>query len=813
MNIKIKKAMGIVSCLILTVLLVFFLPCDSQQSQNPKPVLETPPFLNKKTQPTLTIAMSNKLPPFSFLNAQGEPAGLFVDIWRLWSEKTGRDITFRLTSWGETLKGLKQGAVDIHSGLFESESRAAWIEFSQPFYGVGVHAYLPLKKRKISSFQELTGQKVGVTRGGHIENYIRNRYPEVEVVPFRSMEEAIYSAQEGTVAAFIGLAPVTWTILTHLGLQGDFISIPKPLYEKTFHAGVLKKNVELLTLVDKGFDDISISELAKIEFRWIRDRLRQYYKPGKNEVRLTHEERTWLAKNPTVRVCATNHAPLLFYKDNKAVGISADFLNEVSKHTGVKFDIAKPIRDFSSSMQGLIEHKGPDVFAGVNPTPERAKVIVFTKTYWSSPKFIFTRDDAPFVSTMEDLSGKTVAVIKGYLTHKLLAKNYPDINLLTFKNNKDALSAVSSKKALAFIGSLHATSAMINEFGLTNLKASAPSTLPDAVVAMGIRSDWPELRNIMDKVFDAIPGHEKANIVNRWSTVKFEQGIRPADVIKWVMGIGLAALIIILFFVGWNRTLNRRVRERTVTLESEMAERKQAEEKINNYQERLKALASQLTITEEKERRRIAANLHDQIGQSLALARIQMAVAKKSAANDGLAAKLDDVSEILREAVQDTRHLIFDLSPPAMHEIGLGGAISEWIEDQIGNRYGLETEFFDNIDQSYRKTLDENVRAILFRNVRELLINVVKHSQANQVSVSMEVADSILKIVVQDDGIGFDFRSEFQSVKSESGFGLFSIKERMADMGGALEIESETGKGCKAILTVPYSIEDDKETT
>ena len=109
----------------------------------------------------------------------------------------------------------------------------------------------------------------------------------------------------------------------------------------------------------------------------------------------------------------------------------------------------------------------------------------------------------------------------------------------------------------------------------------------------------------------------------------------------------------------------------------DISARKQAEEQISNYQERLKALASQLTVTEEKERRRIAVDLHDRIGQSLALARIQIAAGKKSAADDGLAVKLDDISEILREAVQDTRHLIFDLSPPAMHEIGLGAAISE----------------------------------------------------------------------------------------------------------------------------------------
>lgn len=80
---------------------------------------------------------------------------------------------------------------------------------------------------------------------------------------------------------------------------------------------------------------------------------------------------------------------------------------------------------------------------------------------------------------------------------------------------------------------------------------------------------------------------------------------------------------------------------------------------------------------------------------------------------------------------------------------------------------------------------------------------MVKHAYANEVSVSMEDTDGFLKIVVQDDGIGFGYSSEFQRVKSEGGFGLFSIQERMADVGGTLEIVSKPSKGCKAILTVP----------
>jgi len=248
---------------------------------------------------------------------------------------------------------------------------------------------------------------------------------------------------------------------------------------------------------------------------------------------------------------------------------------------------------------------------------------------------------------------------------------------------------------------------------------------------------------------------------------------------------------------------------RVTAIVRNIAERKQKEQQLQEYQGRLKALAAQLTLVEEKERRRIAADLHDQIGQSLALARMQIFSAKKSATDAGLTAKLDDISETLREAVHDTRHLMFELSSPTMHSIGLRAGISEWLEEEMGKRYNLKTKFIDKIDEGQTTVLDENVRAILFRNVRELLVNVVKHAQASQVSILMEHTNDALKIVVQDDGIGFYSRELSQTGGITGGFGLFSIEERMTDLDGALEIVSQPGRGCKAILTVPLRSDDD----
>jgi signal transduction histidine kinase len=139
-----------------------------------------------------------------------------------------------------------------------------------------------------------------------------------------------------------------------------------------------------------------------------------------------------------------------------------------------------------------------------------------------------------------------------------------------------------------------------------------------------------------------------------------------------------------------------------------------------------------------------------------------------------------------------------------MHELGLAAALAEWLEQQVGKKHGLQTEF---IHDGQRLPPDQDMRAILFRSTRELLTNVVKHAQANRVIVRLEDAGTLVRIVVKDDGVGFDVDAASDVMVREAGFGLFSIQERMADLGGSLEITSEPGQGCTAILTAPATID------
>jgi signal transduction histidine kinase len=234
------------------------------------------------------------------------------------------------------------------------------------------------------------------------------------------------------------------------------------------------------------------------------------------------------------------------------------------------------------------------------------------------------------------------------------------------------------------------------------------------------------------------------------------------------------------------------------------AERKRAEKRAREYQAQLKSLASQLTLTEERERHRLATELHDQIGQSLVTSKIKLEALRKSGYGSGLDKTLDDVCNSIGQTIQDTRTLTFDLSSPVLHKMGFETAVSEWLTDQIQKKHGITAEF--EADEQ-PKPLDDGVRVLLFRNVRELLINVVKHAKAKKVKVSIKKFGDQICVMVEDDGVGFDTAAVLSTAVKRGEFGLFSIREQLERLGGHLEIESSPRCGCRVTIMSPLKKE------
>ena len=236
----------------------------------------------------------------------------------------------------------------------------------------------------------------------------------------------------------------------------------------------------------------------------------------------------------------------------------------------------------------------------------------------------------------------------------------------------------------------------------------------------------------------------------------------------------------------------------------DITDRKQTEKKLLEHQAKLKSLASQLSLTEELERHRLATDLHDQISQSLVISKIKLDQLRKSSTSDEIKRPLDDICKCLGQIIDDTRTLTFDLSYPILYELGFEAAVAEWLTDHIQEKHGIRTEF---VSDGHQKVLEDDIRVLLFRNVRELLINVVKHAQASKVKVSIRKVKDNIRVSVEDDGLGFDPVEVTSMASKKAEFGLFSIRERLEQLGGLIEIDSVPGRGSKITMTVPLKSE------
>lgn len=246
-----------------------------------------------------------------------------------------------------------------------------------------------------------------------------------------------------------------------------------------------------------------------------------------------------------------------------------------------------------------------------------------------------------------------------------------------------------------------------------------------------------------------------------------------------------------------------------VWLIQDVTEQVEADAQIAQYQQQLRSLATEIALAAEQERRRIATGLHDQVVQLLALAKIKLgALETDLALAPPRTESLDAIRRLLESAIQETRSLTFELSPPVLYELGLGPAI-EWLAERTGRKHGLRCAVSRPRE---RLPVLPTHAVVVFQVLRELVANAVNHACADRLDFRVRADEAWIHIDVEDDGIGFDPASLALPLQQEDRhFGLFNVRECMQQLGGGVVIDSAPGRGCRVELRIP-SVDPQQET-
>jgi signal transduction histidine kinase len=233
--------------------------------------------------------------------------------------------------------------------------------------------------------------------------------------------------------------------------------------------------------------------------------------------------------------------------------------------------------------------------------------------------------------------------------------------------------------------------------------------------------------------------------------------------------------------------------------------RREVESRVQDYQRQLRRLASELSLAEARERREIASDLHDHIGQALAFVAQKVRAIRRNSIFSGMDEDFSQVLSILDQAIRYTRDLTVEISPPVLYELGLPAAI-EWEAERALKMHNLEV----SLSQSgVPSEIAEDVRVFTFKAIQELINNVAKHAEADKVEVRSNWREREFEIIVSDDGRGFDPSKPNAGPAKDSCFGLFSIRERLSYIGGTLTIVSSPGKGTRVSIVAPYGVAEE----
>ncbi|MBT3989079.1 MAG: transporter substrate-binding domain-containing protein, partial [Rhodospirillaceae bacterium] len=513
--------------------------------------------------PSITVGGEMDWAPFDFVGSDGTYQGLSRDVMDLVAQKTGLKLTYKTgQTWANLLKALEEGKLDVLPAIYHSEERAAFTIFTDPYFTVRDYVFMRDDAAPLTKIDDLANKKVAVIGGYVIIDRLQNQVPEMEFLEVNSLQEGVNAVLLGQADAYVdGYAVVSYHLAENMqtGLKPV---LPIKGFNSPIRIGVSKQEPVLAGIVQKGLAAITSDEHRALRQKWFTSAHEQ----GANKqtgakstgqlkgtidpkaiisrLSVSTKEQAWLNTKPTIRARVGQYPPYHFWDEEKGKGISADYLKHFCEGFGLNcvFFTGMP---WVEAIDNIGAGKDVDLLLSIGGTRKLAGRVALTQTYLKPPRVIFTRKDGTFVREIDDLNGKTIAIERAYLMRELVSKNYPEIRQKLYPSTKTALEALSLGVVDAYIGLLPAASYIIDKEGYSNLKVAAPTPFGAHDHAMGVRKDWPELVSLLNSYFAVLLPEEKSAIRSKWLSVRYEYGIGLLDIVLWVGGVTLIALLII----------------------------------------------------------------------------------------------------------------------------------------------------------------------------------------------------------------------------------------------------------------------------
>jgi two-component system, NarL family, sensor histidine kinase EvgS len=748
----------------------------------------------------IVVSHNTNNPPYKFVNDSAQADGILIEIWKLWSEKTGISVEFKNAEFEATVEMVGSGDADANAGLFPTSEREKYLDFSDPLLKLDYYLFAD-KTVYVPDFgkSDLEAFRIGVPEG-YTRDFALKEFKGSPIAVFRDLPSLYEACYERKIKIFISPQDNLEYYIESTGSENRFYKIfDEPVYSMAYRGAVRKGNAELLKTINSGLVKISEEEKENIRTGWKEKIRSEFIFSRMRSIDLTDKELKWLTANIGLTVSGDPEWPpnSMYDESGNYVGIVADLWEIIEKKSGLNFKRVRS-ENWSRAVES-IKNGEIKVLDCVSATPQRSLFMEFTEPVFTSNIILVGREELDYVNGLPDVKKLSVAVQEGVSEIELLKRDYPGMNIAFYSDIDMAYRDVSAGKVDLFLRHQSDFSYSKKEKMLTNLKIIGPTEY-SREYRIGIAKGNPELVSILNKAINLITHEERNAIFDKW------HGIEKSVIdYSLVWKITAAALFIMALFFYWNRTLS-----------NEIYLRKRAQAELEGAMVKVKE------ATEAKSR--FLANMSHEIrtpmnailGFTDLLKKTPMTTVQENYLNtikSGGVTLLNIINDILDiskiEANKlDINYSYFDLN-------SLVFDLKQFFDEKLRTK---NLDFLIRYDERSPRIifLDElRLRQIFFN----LVSNAIKFTESGGITISVISSDRAdghidLSIEVEDTGSGIkpeDTQRIFEAFEQASthgeskmfqgtGLGLAITKRLTELMNGKISVVSEFGKGSRFIM-------------
>lgn len=516
-------------------------------------------WLSVDTDPkTLLVGVSVGNQPYMHVSSIGDVQGIFVDLWRLWSKKTGIAISFVPNQSEDSLAYLHKGRIDVQMAQIENAEKYKDLKSAYHLYNVYSSLFYD-RQSDLKDPSKTKGISLGLLQTASFGPQLQQQFPEAELKAFHTVDQMIDAVLKHQLTGFLASEVIVRSRLSQRSSQENFKVFPGIRYESAVYSLIRSDDKELYQNIQQGFSKISLDEMVEIEKRWLDKDARGYFQTFRSKVPLTPNERLWLNQHQQIKVgVMSNWKPVEFVDEKgEAQGITLDVLKLLNQRLEVQF-VPQPYSDWDELLDDFKSGK-LQMVANISDLPERHDFSLFSQDYWTLQWIMIGKHDAPFETHIANMPGQRIAIMREYQFVKQLKKDFLQHQVIEVDSLNQGLEMVVAGQADFVLDTVVASGIAMRDPRYVNLRAYVPTDLPSYPSYFGVYKNLPELLVILNKGIKTINDADRKSLLDKWLNLEIKQGLDQSRVLTLVLQIAGLSLVVIIGFLIWNFSLRREV--------------------------------------------------------------------------------------------------------------------------------------------------------------------------------------------------------------------------------------------------------------